>query len=159
MAFQFFAPRRFFPRGKGHSSLRSYDGFSLVEVVLALGLCSFVLIAVMGLMAVSLQSSRQAVQITQTGKLVQGVSSHLLQAGFTNLTNASPNWDYDYEGVVSTNNNTKYYSLKATPLPGIVLPGSGQTNTNFIRFKIVTSTIRTNEPAITNILTVADTGY
>lgn len=158
MAFEFFAPRWFFPRGEVISS-SSRSGFSLVEVVLALGLCSFVLIAVMGLMAVSLQSSRQAVQITHAGKLVQGVSSHLLQAEFTNVTNASPKWEYDYEGVVSTNAATKYYTLEASPSLGLLLPGASQANSNIVRFKIVTKTTRSNELAVTNVITVADTGY
>lgn len=150
------------------NSLRT--GFSLVEVVLALGICSFVLITVMGLMTVALQSSKQAVQITQSGKIVQAVSSHLLQAGYDNLAALdgqsganAPSWAYDYDGVESNQTeNPEYFTTRAIGRVGLLLPGATAPNTNIMRFQLVTAPEgRTPGQlgSITNVVTVADTGY
>jgi type II secretory pathway pseudopilin PulG len=48
---------------------RGTIAFSLVEVVLALGICTFVLIAVLGLFATGLQSNRESEQEIQAANL------------------------------------------------------------------------------------------
>jgi len=158
-----FGPRRSLASGGEVYGKSRPHGFSLVEVVLALGICSFVLIAVMGLMAVALQSSKQAVQLTQSGKIVQSVSSHLLQAGYTNLTSLSsdPTWSYDYEGidrgVANSGAGQEHYTMTATPNVGVQLPGATGPNTNIMSFKLVTKTL--DGSTVTNVVSVADTGY
>ena len=117
----------------------------------------------MGLMAVALQSSKQAVQLTQSGKIVQSVSSHLLQAEYTNLTSlsSSPVWSYDYEGVdlgvSGSGAGPEHYKMTATPNGGVKLPGATGPNANIMSFKLVTKT--PDGSAVTNVVSVADTGY
>ena len=57
--------------------LRNRDGFSLVEVTLALGIASFCLIAVLGLMPVGIQTNRNATCQTAATNLMATVVADL----------------------------------------------------------------------------------
>lgn len=61
--------------------------FSLVEVVLAIGICSFALIALLGLFTTGLQSNRQSEQDIQAANL----ASMLISLRTASPTNAIPN--------------------------------------------------------------------
>lgn len=139
-----------------------FRGFSLVEVVMALGICSFVLISVMGLLVVAQKSAKDAIELTQAGKIVQAVGSQLLQSSFTNLRSltTNPQWSFDYEGNDRSQTNalvgTEYFKTVATPSVGILLPGAAATNTNILRFQVVTAM---SGRTITNSISVPNAGY
>ena len=57
--------------------VRNWDGFSLVEVTLALGIASFCLIAVLGLMPVGIQTNRNATCQTAATNLMATVVADL----------------------------------------------------------------------------------
>lgn len=60
-------------------------GFSLVEVVLALGILVFCLVALLGLIPSGLQSFRAAMTLTVESQIAQSISGDLQLTDFTNL--------------------------------------------------------------------------
>ncbi len=64
---------------------RSHRGFSLVEVVLSLGVVSFAFVGLVGLIPVGLESFSQAVDSTVTTQIAQRVTTVARQAKFTEL--------------------------------------------------------------------------
>lgn len=58
-------------------------GFSLVEVVLALGVVGFSLLAIIGLLPIGLQSGRASVQETRANHLAEQIFSTLRSQPFT----------------------------------------------------------------------------
>ncbi|MEI8309613.1 MAG: hypothetical protein WCH98_02535 [Verrucomicrobiota bacterium] len=63
------------------------EGFTLVEVVLAIGLIGFSLLAVVGLMASAHRSSKEASERTAMALILQSSRGVLSGMPFTNLTN------------------------------------------------------------------------
>lgn len=67
----------------------SNSGFSLVEVVLALGVISFALVAIIGLLPIGLASGRGTIQETRANHLAEEIFSTLRSQPFTNVSLAS----------------------------------------------------------------------
>src|SRR5437773_8183613 len=65
------------------------SAFSLVEVVLALGVISFALVAIIGLLPIGLASGRGTIQETRANHLAEEVFSTLRSQPFTNVGLAS----------------------------------------------------------------------
>ncbi|MDR0534466.1 MAG: Verru_Chthon cassette protein B [Verrucomicrobiales bacterium] len=61
------------------------NGFSLVEVVLALGILVFCLVALLGLLPMGIQSFRSAMSMTVESQIAQSLSSDLQLTDFSNL--------------------------------------------------------------------------
>jgi type II secretory pathway pseudopilin PulG len=105
---------------RGAEKLSSTKAFSLVEVVLAIAICAFVLIAILGLFTTGLQSSRESEQEIQAANLASTIIS-LRIASPTNSIAALPNF------AIPTTAMTNAYGPAYT---GSVYVGSdGQTNT------------------------------
>lgn len=59
--------------------------FSLVEVVLALGICSFAMIAIVGMIPVGLSTFRDAMDTSVQSQIVQGLASEILLTDYWNI--------------------------------------------------------------------------
>ncbi len=68
---------------------RNRKGFSLVEVVLAMGVTSFCLLSTLALLPISLASSRDTLQKTTAASIVAEVSSDMRQSSVTVGSGAS----------------------------------------------------------------------
>lgn len=64
-------------------------GFSLVEVVIALGVISFALVAIIGLLPIGLASNRGTIQETRANHLAEEIFSTLRSQSFTSVSLAS----------------------------------------------------------------------
>lgn len=64
-------------------------GFSLVEIVVAIGVISFALVAIIGVLPIGLAAGRQATQETRANHLAEQIFSTLRSQPFTNVTLAS----------------------------------------------------------------------
>lgn len=84
--------------------LASRSAFSLVEVAMALGIASFAIISLLGLMTVSLDASKRAYEDTTVSSIAQTVLSEVRTNGFDRLANGNPFPD-------------RYFSYDGTPLP------------------------------------------
>lgn len=65
---------------------RPTRGFSLVEIVLALGVISFALVAIIGLLPIGLASNRGTIQETRANHLAEEIFSTLRSQPFTNVS-------------------------------------------------------------------------
>jgi len=130
-------------------------GFSLVEVVLALGVCSFALVSLMSLMPVSLDSARNALEITRIAKAFQQVTADLTQSKFTNVAAMSTATNYfDYDGN-PTNASGKYFTVLATVAAS---PITNQSSGSLLRVKLLSQTPRNTNAGSTTV-TICDMGY
>lgn len=99
------------PVAKRHSLFRlpprPSAGFSLIEVTIALGLSSFVLVALLGLASAGLNASKRSAEDTA---LVQ-IAEHAFSVGLTPLAaGASASHSFTREGMATTNSSDAYYS-------------------------------------------------
>lgn len=107
------------------------QAFSLVEVVLALGIVSFGLLTTLGLMSVGLTTLHQAMQQTVETQIVQSINSQALLTSYTNLATvySGTTFYYDDEGQYLTNSPSPppaatHYCV-TTSLGNPNYPGSG----------------------------------
>ena len=106
-------------------------GFSLVEMVLALGVVSFVLVSIFGLLSMSMRDQRDSGQKTLLALMTQTVASYLHQEGFAAVnadttmisTAIAPQFYFDAQGRLATDSTGKpvttasasnYYSCTVT---------------------------------------------
>lgn len=129
---------------------RSSPAFSLVEVTLALGVAGFCLIAVMGLLPVSVQTNRAAVQQTTANGILSAVISDLrtvpkgawqnskqFKTVFPNK-NGTPNHLYfSNDGSTGTKADQAYgNTVFDVTVTGINLPGAGPKTADLINVKV-----------------------
>jgi uncharacterized protein (TIGR02598 family) len=118
--------------------------FTLVEIAIALAVVSFALLALLGLISVSLQSSRNASQDTEIALASEYALSTLTTNTYANLATTPPTTNYfDFQGaptaqsgaagpaafacVVQTSTNMAPFAWAAA---------NGVSNTNFIAVKL-----------------------
>lgn len=106
------------------------SGFSLVEVILALGICTFALIAIMGLLPVALDSAGEALTMARRAKVIQQVSHDLQQAPFSSLSAEMPAWKrtFDGDGVETTDPAQIFYTVTGSQPADLTLPGASIAN-------------------------------
>jgi len=75
--------------------------FSLVEVVIALGITTFAITAIMTMMPVGLSTLRSAMDDTMTARMIRKVSSDLQMTPFSQITSGDILFDVDGEVVVT----------------------------------------------------------
>ena len=71
--------------------LQYASGFSLVEVVLALGVISFAIVAIIGLLPIGLASGRGSIQESRANHLADGIFATLRAQPFASVSLASLN--------------------------------------------------------------------
>ena len=85
-------------------------GFTLVESVMAIGIVSFAMLSILGLIPVGLGTFRNAMNLTVETTIVQAVSGDLLRTDYTNL--AATNFYFDQEGSKTTNQADRLYTAE-----------------------------------------------
>ncbi|SDT99065.1 Verru_Chthon cassette protein B [Verrucomicrobium sp. GAS474] len=131
--------------------LAKASAFSLVEVVLALGVVSVGFVAVMGLMPVGLKTMRQATTLTVQSQIVQQLVGTAETTPFPKLAAKFDNakFYYDDEGGSLTNavGKTRYWVTTTVTDP--IYPGSDQVdkanplsqNLRLVRIQVINSPI------------------
>jgi uncharacterized protein (TIGR02598 family) len=133
------------------------SGFTLVEVVLALGIASFVIISLVPLLLVSLSSAQKSIDFTRRSQVIQQVASELTQSQFATTT-TSATWYFDAEGI-ETNEAAAFFTVKSQYITvGITLPGSTGPAANLNKIALISSTPKPNS-STTNYLTIVNCGY
>lgn len=120
---------------------RSRQGFSLVEVVLALGVISFSLVSLLGLLPVGLNSLRDALQINTQAQIIQSVASEIQISRFSDLDTADflstrfPKY-FDDQGNELDDSQESTVLYTVTPLSPTypTLPGNTANNPDLILF-------------------------
>lgn len=116
----------------GKAAVRWRRAFSLVEVVLALGIVSFAMVGILGMVPVGLASFRNAKNFTVESTIVQEVAGELQRAEFSSL--AAANLYFDEQGlrVESASDPSVLYTVEVkAPQPldagSLVAPGAAAT--------------------------------
>jgi len=86
-------------------TLAHQAAFSLIEVVLALGITSFAIISIIGLLSFGLQNSRESAEDTNLALITQTTTSLLRSLPFTNILNSA---------TFATNNTNANYFFDVT---------------------------------------------
>jgi uncharacterized protein (TIGR02598 family) len=73
----------------GARACRFTQGFSLIEVTIALGVVSFALIALFGLLPTGLTTFRSSIDRSVCSQIAQNIISQARQTDFSSLTNSS----------------------------------------------------------------------
>ncbi len=136
-------------------SLRS--AFSLVEVALAIGILSFCLVSMMGLIPVALQTTRQSMNKSTEIRIVQSVRAALLSTNFSVLP-PSGSFSFDREGLMLTNvGGTEYYRVLFSSAKNTILPGNNTASRLATTQLIISNTV--THDIHTNSLHLPDNGF
>lgn len=130
--------------------MKSPRAFSLVEVVLALGIFAFAIIALFGLISASLQSSRESASDLSLGLMTQTVSSVLKMEGFASAatnaaygTNTSDIFFFNSDGELARGAGGKPVSAAQTnsffTCAVTRVQPAGLSTTNALAFRVVFS--------------------
>lgn len=148
------------------------SGFSLVEVTMALGIISFALVALVGMLPIGLSNFRQAVETQTQAEIVQQIASEVQQANFSSLwtNNSSPFMGsfrryYDERGtpVPTESDPAHLYTVEADRTTGAANAQLPKGSSTFLNRSIVVLNFaikRKTAPKITNIfsVTISDNG-
>ena len=119
---------------KSVSLLQTFSGFSLVEVVLALGIISFSLLTILGLLPVGLNVLREAGEASTRARIVQKLHGEILLMPFAKLDDqfADQTWYFDEYGERVDETDTSSVALYKveTQLTSPRYPNSGQIATD-----------------------------
>lgn len=94
---------------------RNPHGFSLVEVVVALGVIAFAIIAIIGLLSMALRIGREANEDTLLPLMAGRIANDLRSARFQDLTSNFPDgtqFFFDSQGLESTNASEQIYQCE-----------------------------------------------
>ena len=96
----------------------SITAFSLIEIVLALGIISFALVGIMGLFPVAMKSALESQRETRAALIAQQIYSDLASMSGTNrfITTGTGPDDRTSISLTALATNTVYYSDSGTPL-------------------------------------------
>jgi uncharacterized protein (TIGR02598 family) len=107
--------------------MKSSPGFSLVEVTLAMGLVSFSLVALMGMLPVGLSNFRTAMELQTQSRIVQAIAAEIQLTPFSAIAAGGYQDDfpryYNEEGVPVAAAEGLYTVTAAAPA-GVDLPGA-----------------------------------
>jgi len=89
-------------------------GFSLIEVVTALGIVSFAVISILGLIPTGLNTLKDSNAETVRAQIVRSIAGSALTANFSTL-NATASFDSDGQPILSSDETTyPRYTVNAT---------------------------------------------
>lgn len=91
--------------------------FSLVEVVIALGVISIACVSLLGVLADCVTTFHQAMANTSEADIVQSIANDLRLDNFSDLATyvtSPPTYYYDHEGTLLTNQTGYFYQATVT---------------------------------------------
>lgn len=144
---------------------RLENAFSLVEVTIALGIVTFAVVSVMGLLPAGLTTMRTATDQTTISQITREISAEILLTPFGDLDSyisAHGTRYFDSEGG-RTDNPSAYFrtetSLANSEFPGSASSVNLNSNVRCVRIKIVSKAFASTA-ATTNqrVLQVANSG-
>jgi uncharacterized protein (TIGR02598 family) len=135
------------------------NGFSLVEVVISLGVVAFAFVGLLGLIPLGLSSLDTAIDATVESQILQHVATMARQANFTALKtdhlNVNPGQDPQYPnrpladyyfteqgelivGDLATQQKNYVYSAAVYSVAGLSLPTGDQAGGNYLNPQLAT---------------------
>jgi type II secretory pathway pseudopilin PulG len=106
---------------------QTQSAFSLVEVVVALGIVAFAIVAILGLLPIGLTTAHSAQDDTRTPQIAQDILSSIAsqaQMRYPNVTIKQPSTNFSYDIDLSRNITQKWMSADYDGSLTIVDPSS-----------------------------------
>ncbi len=125
--------------------------FTLVEVVFALGIVSFTLITLLGLLTVGIQRFHDAKNTTVESEISQQLANQLQLANYSSISANNLTVFYFTDEGVATNASSAIYTATISAPTQLIVPGASNpttTNTNTLAFVIAIKSV--SSPQITN---------
>jgi uncharacterized protein (TIGR02598 family) len=128
-----------------------WNAFTLVEVVIAVGLVAFVLTAILGLAAMAANETKNADLKARLAWITERVTSEYQSQRFSVAlgsvpTNAPATSYWDYSGMLVTNNADAYFRCDVSN----VTPSPASTNFTTNNFALFQVSIRWPNPQLTS---------
>jgi uncharacterized protein (TIGR02598 family) len=116
-------------------------GFSLVEVTIAMGIISFALIALFGLLPTGLKTFRNSIDRSVSSQIAQGIISEARQTDFANLTTlqtaAGSPLRFTEEGDKTTDASKTVYVARVTVETQMGVPSAtSYTNSSVAKIRV-----------------------
>ncbi len=153
------APGAWF-RGNEITASGTEAGFSLVEVVLAIGVVAFAFVAIFALLPAGLGISRQSMEASVGSQIAQRIINDAQQADFaellkdatgkpitgTNQTGRKAERYFDDQGneVLAANKSQAIYHVNTRITPATAMPKTGTSNPDNVQLAVVTVQVATN---------------
>lgn len=103
--------------------------FSLVEVVLALGIVSFAFVGIIGMLPVGMSTFRQAIDATVQAQITQQILTDVEQTNFSDLSKlTSATYFFDDQGVLVSDNASGVYKVAVDVNPNTTVFPSSAAN-------------------------------
>jgi uncharacterized protein (TIGR02598 family) len=125
--------------------IRSTQAFSLIEVVLAIGVVSFAMVSILGLIPVGLTTFRNAMDLSVEAGIAQRLAGEVQRTDFANLS--TTNYTFDDQGVESGAAEAVFTAQVDSPQAlqsGGILPANAAARTVVIRISNRMHPDRTN---------------
>jgi len=114
-------------------------GFSLIETVLALGIMSLAITALLGLLPHGLEMSRKAANASAQSRIIDQIRNRLSNNSFSSLElmgNQTLFFDDQGELLDKDFEATVYVARVVASAIRMTLPGVGETEENIVRFQV-----------------------
>ena len=94
-------------------------GFTLAEVMIAMGIVASVMVALLGMIPLGVRSVREATNMTLTGRIAQEVISNIQQANWKEVVGPTAKFDgqtfkFDNEGFIIRQGSKQIQTFEAT---------------------------------------------
>ena len=113
------------------------SGFSLIEVVLAVGVAAFALVTIMGLLPAGLSTFKNSMNTAVGSQIAQRVFNDLQVADFTYIQNTNRYFDEQGNDLNNNSNAVKcIYWVQVSILSNPVVTGTTSTNLKIVQVMI-----------------------
>jgi uncharacterized protein (TIGR02598 family) len=126
---------------------RQAEAFTLVEVVIAVGLVAFVLTAILGLVVIAVNETKNADLKARLAWITESVTSEYQAQRFSAVLGSLPQTNYwDYSGMRLTNETGAYFTCAVSN----VTPVPASTNFTTNNLAVLQVSIRWPHPQLTS---------
>ncbi len=118
------------PQAKNARFWQDSTAFSLVEVILALGVFTFALMGLIGLLPMGLSNLKKAIDTTTEARIVQRISNELSQTEYDQIPDFATYY-FDENGQILSNSSDGYiYAAQFTASKSTAILGASAPSTN-----------------------------
>lgn len=114
--------------------LREVDGFSLIEVVMAVGVAAFALVTIIGLLPVGLSTFNKSMNTAVGTQIAQRVFSDMQVADFSSLQTTNRYFDEQGAELINSNDSHCIYWVQVSLATNAV---TSYTSTNLVTVTIM----------------------
>ena len=149
------------PRRSKNSSRQS-GGFSLIEIVIAIGLAAFAIVGLIGLMPQGLTTLKQSRSDSLRAEILKSVANTAKQTDFSPISSLNgTNFYFDADGVLvaSGSPDALYQAVLGTNSANVPASGSAYTLPGAIEVSVnICRKDNTNSESTTHTLIIPDNG-